>query len=244
MTARAGIVVFPGSNCERDCASAWAAGGGIPVMVWHADRHLPDVDIVMLPGGFAHGDYLRTGAIARFSPVMEAVKEHASAGGLVMGICNGFQILCEAGMLPGALRKNAGLKFLCKWTQVRVENPNTAFTSRARRGDVLSIPINHFEGNWYCEDSVLEQVKANDQVLLRYVDNPNGSLDDVAGIANEDKTVFGLMPHPERASDPLLRSEDGAVILGSMLDHVIASPSFFGARVAPAATSASMTQGV
>ena len=221
MSARAAIVVFPGTNCERDCARAWTAVGGVPVMVWHNEASLPDVDVVIVPGGFAHGDYLRTGAIARFSPVMKAVTEHARAGGPVIGICNGFQTLCEAGLLAGGFRKNAGLKFLCKWTELRVENADTVFTSRARPGDVLKMPINHFEGNWYCDDSTLERLRANEQVILRYVDNPNGSLDDVAGVTNEEHTVFGLMPHPERACDAALGSEDGAVIFGSMLDHVL-----------------------
>ncbi len=218
MTARVAVVVFPGSNCERDCERALGALGAATTRVWHADR-LPEVDAVVLPGGFAHGDYLRTGALARFSPVMEDVARHAERGGLVIGICNGFQILCEAGMLPGAMQKNVGLKFLCKWTDVRVENPDTPFTAHATKGQVVRIPINHFEGNWYCDDSVLSRLRANGQILLRYVDNPNGSLDDVAGISNERGNVFGIMPHPERACDRLLGSEDGKVIFSSMLEH-------------------------
>jgi phosphoribosylformylglycinamidine synthase len=194
--------------------------GAEPVMVWHGDTELPDVDIVVLPGGFAHGDYLRTGALARFSPIMDAVKRHSEAGGLTIGICNGFQVLCEAGMLPGALRKNSGLKFLCKWVDLRVENPNTPFTSRAQQGQTLRVPINHFEGNWYCEADTMSRLEDSGQIVLRYVDNPNGSLASVAGISNEAGTVFGLMPHPERACESLLGSEDGALILGSMLDHV------------------------
>jgi len=223
--ARVGIVVFPGSNCEIDCLQAFRRLGTEPVFVWHDEDALPTVDIVVLPGGFAHGDYLRTGAIARFSPIMEAVKAHAGAGKLVIGICNGFQILCEAGLLPGAMRKNSGLKFLCKWTDLRVENSDTPFTSRASEGQVLHVPINHFEGNWYADTDVLESVKANGQVVLRYVDNPNGSLDDVAGIMNGDGNVFGLMPHPERACEALLGSEDGAVLLGSMIDRVVRQPA-------------------
>ena len=220
MSATVGIVVFPGSNCEKDVEKASRELGAHPVMVWHADERLPDVDIVVLPGGFAHGDYLRTGALARFSPVMNAVRDHAEAGGLVIGICNGFQILCESGLLPGALRKNAGLKFLCKWTEVRVENADTPFTSRATKGDVLRIPINHFEGSWYCDRETLHAMTATGQIVLRYVDNPNGSLDSVAGICNGAGNVFGLMPHPERACEALLGSVDGQVILSSMLDHV------------------------
>ncbi|MDP9232931.1 MAG: phosphoribosylformylglycinamidine synthase subunit PurQ [Actinomycetota bacterium] len=198
-----------------------AALGGSPRYVWHTESALPDVDIVVLPGGFAHGDYLRTGAIARFSPVMDAVRKHAEAGGLVIGICNGFQILCEAGLLPGALRKNAGLKFLCKWTEVRVENATTRFTSRARVGDVLKIPINHFEGNWYSDPESWRRIRDNGQVVLTYVDNPNGSLGAVAGLCNETGNVMGLMPHPERACEATLGSDDGQVILRSMLDHVL-----------------------
>ena len=221
MTARVGIVVFPGSNCERDCEKAFRDLGAEPVMVWHGDDELPDVDIVVLPGGFAHGDYLRTGALARFSPIMSAVRSFASAGGLTIGICNGFQVLCEAGMLPGALRKNAGLKFMCRMVRLRVANAMTSFTSRAEEGQVLRIPINHFEGNWYCSDETLERLRANDQIVLTYLENPNGSHGDVAGIVNEEGNVFGLMPHPERACESLLGSEDGVVILGSMLDHVM-----------------------
>ncbi len=220
MTQRIGIIVFPGTNCERDCARSFRLFGADPVMIWHREASIPDVDIVVLPGGFAHGDYLRTGALARFSPVMDAVRRHADGGGLVAGICNGFQILCEAGMLPGALRKNSGLKFLCKWVDLRVENNRTPFTSAAEPGQTLRIPINHFEGNWYCDPDELGELRANDRIVLRYVDNPNGSLDDVAGIVNERGNVFGLMPHPERACESLLGSDDGVVILRSMIEHV------------------------
>lgn len=222
MSARVGIVVFPGSNCEQDCEKVFRDMGADPVMVWHGDGALPDVDIVVLPGGFAHGDYLRTGALARFSPIMTAVQKHSESGGLTIGICNGFQVLCEAGMLPGALRKNSGLKFLCKWVDLTVENATTPFTSRAEDGAQLRIPINHFEGNWYCDAPTLKKLQDSGQIVLRYSDNPNGSLDAVAGIANEDFTVFGLMPHPERACESILGSEDGTLILGSMLDHVSA----------------------
>lgn len=221
MTARVGIVVFPGSNCDLDAVRALELLGAEAIMVWHGDPELPEqLDAVVLPGGFAHGDYLRTGAIAQFSPIMDPVRRFADAGGSVIGICNGFQILCEAGLLPGALRKNAGLRFICRWTDLRVEDASTRFTSRAQVGQVLRIPINHFEGNWYCEPAVLRRMKERGQIVLRYVDNPNGSLDDVAGIVNEAGNVFGLMPHPERACETLLGSEDGVVILGSLLDHV------------------------
>ena len=221
--ARVAVVVFPGSNCEQDVARAFRALGADVRYLWHEERSLGDADIVVLPGGFAHGDYLRTGAIARFSPVMEPVQAHAERGGLVIGICNGFQILCEAGLLPGGLRKNAGLKFLCRWTDLRVENVSTPFTSRSEAGQRLRIPINHFEGNWYCDSAELDRLRLRDRIVLRYVDNPNGALDDVAGLVNEGRNVLGLMPHPERACESLLGSEDGRVIFGSMLDHVLAS---------------------
>jgi phosphoribosylformylglycinamidine synthase subunit PurQ / glutaminase len=223
VTPTVGVVVFPGSNCELDCRRSLEFLGAEVRMLWHAETSLDGVDVVILPGGFAHGDYLRTGAIARFSPIMDAVVKHAGDGGLVVGICNGFQVLCETGLLPGALRKNSALKFLCKWTELRVENDDTPFTSRAQHGDVLRIPINHFEGNWYCDPATLKHVQGNGQIVFRYVDNPNGALDDVAGLVNEGRNVLGLMPHPERACDALLGSEDGIVILGSILDHLSAA---------------------
>jgi phosphoribosylformylglycinamidine synthase subunit PurQ / glutaminase len=221
VTPEVGIVVFPGSNCELDCERSFGALGGNTRFIWHEDTELPQLDIVVLPGGFAHGDYLRTGALARFSPIMPAVAEHADRGKLLIGICNGFQVLCEAGLLPGALRKNEGLKFLCKWTEIRVEVPDTAFTARAEKDRVLRIPINHFEGNWYAPTETLEQMRANEQILFRYVKNPNGSLDGVAGITNERGNVLGMMPHPERACEALLGSEDGAIIITSMFDWVL-----------------------
>ena len=217
---RVGVIVFPGSNCEQDVVRAFNALGAHAETIWHDDKSLGDADIVVLPGGFAHGDYLRTGALARFSPIMDAVGEHAEAGGLVIGICNGFQILCEAGLLPGALRKNAGLKFLCKWTELQVANPDTPFSSRAQAGKTLRIPINHFEGNWYCDESELVSLRAGGQIVFTYVDNPNGALADVAGVTNEAGNVLGMMPHPERANELLLGSADGSVIFRSMLDHV------------------------
>lgn len=220
MSARIGIVVFPGSNCEQDCYRVLRAMGTDPQMVWHGEKALPDVDAVILPGGFAHGDYLRTGALARFSPIMEAVTEHARAGGLVLGICNGFQVLCEAGLLPGALRKNAGLKFLCKWTDLTVETVDSPFTNKGRRGDTLRIPINHFEGNWYADERTVTQLRDEDRVALRYLENPNGSLDDIAGILSEGRNVLGLMPHPERACEALLGSEDGKVVFDSLVTHL------------------------
>jgi phosphoribosylformylglycinamidine synthase len=228
LSARVGVVVFPGSNCEFDVERSFNNLGAEAELVWHGESKLPNVDIVVLPGGFAHGDYLRTGAIARFSPIMGAVETHARDGGPVLGICNGFQILCEAGLLPGALRKNAGLKFLCKWVEVRVDNPESAFTARAQLGSTLKVPINHFEGNWFAEQHVLDRLRANGQIVLRYTDNPNGSLDDVAGVMNEGGNVFGLMPHPERACEALLGSSDGRVLLDSLIDSVSGKQAMAG----------------
>jgi phosphoribosylformylglycinamidine synthase I len=221
MTARVAIVRFPGSNCDLDCARVLTALGASPEIVWHQQSSVHGAEAVVLPGGFAHGDYLRTGALARFSPVMDAVRRHALDGGLVLGICNGFQILCEAGLLPGALRKNSGLKFLCRWVEVVVSNAETPFTAPAEAGQILRLPVNHFEGAWYCDAEQLRHIRSNGQIVLRYVDNPNGSLDDVAGVVNEQANVMGLMPHPERACEALLGSRDGVVLLGSMLEHAV-----------------------
>tara|TARA_B100001971_G_scaffold160480_2_gene150455 strand:+ start:9952 stop:10617 length:666 start_codon:yes stop_codon:yes gene_type:complete len=215
-----GVVVFPGSNCEMDCVESVSHLGGEGRLLWHGDEDLGGVDAVIVPGGFAHGDYLRPGAIARFSPVMTAVTRFAAAGGPVVGICNGFQILTEAGLLPGALQKNRGLKFLCQPSMIRVETSDSSLTSRASTGDELSIPINHFEGNYTCDDETLARLNDEDRVVLRYVDNPNGSVDDIAGVCNEGRNVVGLMPHPERACNDLLGSSDGSVLLGSLLDLV------------------------
>jgi len=217
VTARIGIVLFPGTNCELDVEHAVEQLGGRAEMLWHGDDTTKGVDAVVVPGGFAHGDYLRTGAIARFSPVMHAVAEHARGGGPVVGICNGFQVLCEAHLLPGALQKNAGLKFLCETVALRVETTSTALTNLAHVGDVLRIPINHFEGNYVCDERTLAELRDQNRIVVRYVDNPNGSLDDIAGICNAEGNVVGLMPHPERASDPLLGSSDGVVLLKSLL---------------------------
>jgi phosphoribosylformylglycinamidine synthase len=217
VTARIGVVVFPGTNCEQDVLWALDHLGGSAELLWHADRARRDVDAVVVPGGFAHGDYLRTGAIARFSPVMDAVSDFAAAGGPVVGICNGFQVLCEAGLLPGALQKNAGLKFLCHTVECRVDSTRSVLTAGAAPGEILQLPINHFEGNYVCDAVTLERLHAEEQVVLRYVANPNGSLDDIAGICNEAGNVVGLMPHPERAAEPVLGSEDGAVLLRSLV---------------------------
>ena len=185
MAALVGVVTFPGSNCELDAVEAIEALGGRAELLWHADATVGQADAVILPGGFAHGDYLRPGAIARFSPIMDAVREHAAAGGPVVGICNGFQVLTEAGLLPGALQKNRGLKFLCTTTRLRVETTDSALTAEAEVGDVLQIPINHFEGNYTCDAETLAELRAEDRVVVRYVDNPNGSVDDIAGVCNE-----------------------------------------------------------
>lgn len=217
MTARVGVVVFPGSNCEHDAVKAITAIGGDAALVWHGGRTVDDFDAIVLPGGFAHGDYLRPGAIARFSPVMAAVNSFARDGGPVIGICNGFQVLTEAGLLPGALQKNRGLKFLCTDTVLEVSSTASVLTSGARIGQRLRIPINHFEGNYTCDESTLRTLVDGGRVVLRYVDNPNGSVGDIAGICNEIGNVVGLMPHPERACDPLLGSEDGAVLLRSFV---------------------------
>jgi len=220
MTVRVGVVQFPGSNCELDVIEAVRLLGGDAEILWHADDSVGSVDAVVVPGGFAHGDYLRPGAIARFSPVMGAVTDFAARGGPVVGICNGFQVLTEAGLLPGALQKNAGLKFLCATVELRVESTNSVLTSQATAGAVLRVPINHFEGNYTCSPEVLAELQTEDRVVLRYVDNPNGSVDDIAGITNQGRNVVGLMPHPERASGALLGSEDGLPLLRSLLAAV------------------------
>ena len=217
MSARVAIVVFPGTNCELDVARAVTGLGGQPELVFHTETTLGNADAVVVPGGFAHGDYLRTGALARFSPVMTAVAAHAESGGPVVGICNGFQVLTEAALLPGALQKNAGLKFRCETVACRVESTRSVLTSRARAGSVLRLPINHFEGAYICDPATLDRLRAEDRIVLRYVENPNGSLDDIAGITNAAGNVVGLMPHPERASDALLGSADGVVLLESLL---------------------------
>jgi phosphoribosylformylglycinamidine synthase len=220
MPAKVGVIRFPGTNCEFDTVEAINGLGGHGEILWHGDSTIGDVDAVIVPGGFAHGDYLRPGAIARFSTIMDAVIAAANDGMPVVGICNGFQVLTEAGLLPGALQKNAGLKFLNAPQMLRVETTNSVFTSAAEVGQELSIPINHFEGNYTCSPEVLEQLRGNDQIVLTYVGNPNGSVGDIAGVCNEARNVVGLMPHPERASHKLLGSEDGNVLLRSLLESV------------------------
>jgi phosphoribosylformylglycinamidine synthase I len=226
VSTRIGVVQFPGTNCELDVAWAVEQLGAQVAICWHGDATVNGVDAVVVPGGFAHGDYLRTGALARFSPVMTAVTEFAAAGGPVVGICNGFQVLTEAQLLPGALQKNAGLKFLCQTVELRVETTSTVLTNACEVGQRLRIPINHFEGNYVCDRTTLDRLRADDRVVVRYTENPNGSLDDIAGICNDGRNVVGLMPHPERASDAILGSADGVVMLRSLLAAA-------GARVSP-----------
>jgi phosphoribosylformylglycinamidine synthase subunit PurQ / glutaminase len=230
-----GVVVFPGSNCDHDAYNVIAEIARQPVeFLWHETEDLHGVDAVLVPGGFAYGDYLRTGAIARFSPVMQAVKRFASGGGLVLGICNGFQILTEAGLLPGALMRNAGLKYICKPVHVRVETADSPFTSAIEKGKVLRIPIGHMEGNYFCEPGELARLEREDRIAFRYVTaageatpeaNPNGSLANVAGILNEGRNVLGMMPHPDRSSELLLGSADGWGIFQSMIESQLLASS-------------------
>jgi phosphoribosylformylglycinamidine synthase subunit PurQ / glutaminase len=214
------VLVFPGSNDDRDAAWALSALGAEPILVWHAERELPRADAVVLPGGFSYGDYLRCGAIARFAPAMEAVADFAAAGGPVLGICNGFQILCEAGLLPGALRPNESLSFVCRDVAVRVERQDTLFTSRCVEDQRLVMPVKHGEGCFYADPELLANLDAEDQIVLRYepAENPNGSVEDIAAVVNAEGNVLGLMPHPEHAVDPLLGSGDGALLLASLID--------------------------
>jgi len=215
---RFGVVVFPGSNCDHD---AWYAVshnlGHSAEFIWHDSPTLGPIDAVILPGGFSYGDYLRCGAIAKFSPVMSAVREFAASGGLVLGICNGFQVLVESGLLPGALLRNRELKFVCRPVTLRVETTNTPFTAEAKQGQLLTVPVAHGEGCYFADDATLTMLRHDDRVVLRYLDNPNGSVDDIAGICSEKRNVMGMMPHPERASDALLGGTDGKVILESMI---------------------------
>ncbi|MCS6859493.1 MAG: phosphoribosylformylglycinamidine synthase subunit PurQ [Abditibacteriales bacterium] len=214
-----GVVVFPGSNCDVDAYHVIKNVLAQPVdYVWHQETNLSKYDCLVLPGGFSYGDYLRCGAIARFSPVMQAVQEHAARGKLVIGICNGFQILVEARLLPGALLKNVGQRFVCKFVRIRCENDDTPFTRRLTKGQVLSMPVAHGEGCYYCDAATLAALKANHQIVFRYDgDNPNGSLDDIAGICNRERNVLGMMPHPERAAEAILGSVDGRGVWESIV---------------------------
>jgi phosphoribosylformylglycinamidine synthase I len=226
-----GVVVFPGSNCDHD---AWYALGEVlhqPVeFLWHQSEEVNGFDAILLPGGFSYGDYLRTGAIARFSPVMRAVEKFARGGGFVFGVCNGFQILCEAGLLPGVLQRNAGMRFVCRQVHVRVETTDTPFTGAAKPGQVLQMPIAHGDGNYFCDQATLADLERNHQIVFRYTTpdgredaaaNPNGSLANIAGVCNRERNVMGLMPHPERAVEAALGSADGLVILRSLIESLM-----------------------
>jgi phosphoribosylformylglycinamidine synthase I len=222
-----GVLVFPGSNCDHDTYNVIAEITHQPVsFLWHDSADLKSCDAILVPGGFAYGDYLRTGAIARFSPVMQSVKKFAAGGGLVLGICNGFQILCESGLLPGALMRNAGLKYICKQVHLRTETTDSPFTHKLAKGQVVKIPIGHMEGNYFCDAETLAALKQDDRIVFRYSDadgeitaaaNPNGSLENIAGILNEGRNVLGMMPHPDRSSEQLLGSADGLLIFESLV---------------------------
>ena len=222
-----GVLVFPGSNCDHDTYNVIEQIAHQPVtMLWHESEDLEGCDAILVPGGFAYGDYLRTGAIAHFAPVMQSVKRFAASGGLVLGICNGFQILCESGLLPGALLRNAGLKYICKQVHLRTETADSPFTNALARGQVLQIPIGHMEGNYFCDESTLATLQREDRIAFRYATpsgditaaaNPNGSLDNIAGVLNQGRNVLGMMPHPDRSSEALLGSADGFSIFQSMI---------------------------
>ncbi len=214
---RAGVLVFPGSNCDRDLAVAFRAAGFDVSMVWHKDSALPDnLDIVGIPGGFSYGDYLRCGAIAAKSPICRAVADHAGRGGYVLGICNGFQVLTETGLLPGALLRNAGLKYICRTEQLRVATTASAFTETYGAGDLIDIPIAHHDGNYFADDDTLARLHGEDRVAFTYADNPNGSVDDIAGILSQNRRVLGMMPHPERAADPVSGGTDGTALFRAL----------------------------
>src|SRR5579872_1726883 len=226
-----GVIIFPGSNCDQD--AYWAIRNVIqqPVtFLWHESHDLENCDAIIVPGGFAFGDYLRTGAIAKFSPVMESVRRFANSGGVVLGICNGFQVLCEAGLLPGALMRNTGLKYVCKPVYVRVENAATPFTNACSSGEVLTIPIGHMEGNYFCDEATLDELKRNNRIVFRYCSpagemtptvNPNGSLENIAGICSAGGNVLGMMPHPERSAESELGCTDGVKIFQSMVGALV-----------------------
>jgi len=215
---RFGVVVFPGSNCDQDCFDVIKNALKQDVeFIWHKTTSVDGFDCIIIPGGFSYGDYLRCGAIARFSPIMESVIKFANNGGLVIGICNGFQVLLEAGLLPGAMMRNTNLHFICKYVDLKVDATDTPFSSGYNKGQVIRIPIAHNEGNYYIDDKGLAELKKNDQIVFRYVENPNGAIDDIAGIVNKNRNVLGLMPHPERCSEKALGSDDGLVVFKSIL---------------------------
>jgi phosphoribosylformylglycinamidine synthase len=223
-----GVIIFPGSNCDHDAYWAFKEVFQQPAtMLWHDSHDLENCDVVIVPGGFSYGDYLRTGAIAKFSPIMEQVRKFAAGGGIVMGICNGFQILCESGLLPGVLMRNKGLKYICKPVDIRVESTDSPFTHSLKKGEVLQIPVGHMEGNYFCDDATLKQLKDQQRVIFRYCTpsgeiteaaNPNGSIDNIAGICSEGRNVLGMMPHPERASEEVLGMTDGVRILKAIVE--------------------------
>jgi phosphoribosylformylglycinamidine synthase len=225
-----GVLVFPGSNCDHDTYNVIDAVAHQPVtFLWHASEDLQNCDAILVPGGFAYGDYLRTGALARFAAIMEPVKKFAAAGGPVMGICNGFQILCEAGLLPGALMRNAGLRYICKQVHLKTETNDSPFTHLLRRGEVLQMPIGHMEGNYFCDDATLSALKASDRIAFRYstpsgeitaAANPNGSLENIAGVLSEGRNVLGMMPHPDRSSEAILGSADGFKLFQGLLSSL------------------------
>ncbi|CUJ26085.1 phosphoribosylformylglycinamidine synthase subunit PurQ [Cognatishimia activa] len=219
---KAAVVVFPGSNCDRDLAVAFERAGADVTMVWHKETELPEgIDIVGVPGGFSYGDYLRCGAIAANSPICRAVVKHAQAGGYALGVCNGFQILTETGLLPGALRRNAGLKYICRTVGLKVETSQSAFTVGYNAGDVIDIPIAHHDGNYFADPDTLSLLKDNDRVAFTYTDNPNGSVEDIAGVLSANKRVLGMMPHPERAADSGHGGTDGTAMFSALMDQVV-----------------------
>ncbi|SHK12396.1 phosphoribosylformylglycinamidine synthase subunit I [Anaerobranca californiensis DSM 14826] len=213
-----GVVLFPGSNCDKDAEYAVNFLGQSCEMLWHKEKNFKGIDCIILPGGFSYGDYLRAGAIARFAPIMERVVEFAQKGGLVMGICNGFQILTEVGLLPGVLIRNKNLRFVCDIVPIRVENTEVPYTYNLKKGDILKLPIAHGEGNYYIDNKGLEELKKNNQIVFSYLDNPNGSVENIAGIVNIKGNVLGMMPHPERGVEKVLGSEDGMKILKSVIN--------------------------
>lgn len=221
-TAKAGVVVFPGSNCDHDVYNVLKNVMNVDTkFLWHKEVSIGDRNLIILPGGFSYGDYLRCGAIAKFSPIMKEVIMFAGNGGVVIGICNGFQILCETGLLPGALLRNKNLKFICKTVTLKVENNKSIFTGEYEIKEEINFPVAHGEGNYYCDDNTLSALISNNQILLRYLENPNGSLDNIAGIQNVQRNVFGMMPHPERASDEILGNDDGERFFKSVVESVM-----------------------
>ena len=213
-----GVVIFPGSNCDHDCFDVVKNVIKQPVeFIWHKNTQLDHFDCIIIPGGFSYGDYLRCGAIARFSPIMDSVIKFANAGGLVLGICNGFQVLLEAGLLPGAMLRNKDLHFICKFVELKVDSTDSPFSAQYKKGQVVRIPVAHNEGNYYIDKNGLAELKKNDQIIFRYVDNPNGAVDDIAGIVNKKRNVLGMMPHPERCSESALGGSDGRIIWESIV---------------------------